>query len=227
MAVTDSCRDRRARARCVRASVPQGGSRRAGAVVCINLSVELSATIESGGNAARLVEGDIDVRVVDPAPSPPGWEASVEAAAKAGIRRQLDRRDRRPRRGPRARTHIFAALDTLDNLKKGGRIGGAQAMLGTMLSIKPIVDIRVGEVEEAAKQRTRRRPCWLRDKVFAIPQLDHLSVCGGEAPDVDEFLDLLAPRYSGDRGDGHQSAPSSAPHGGPRVLGTLRGTTRA
>ena len=48
-------------------------------------------------------------------------------------------------------TKVYGALDTLDNLKKGGRIGGAQAMLGTMLSIKPIIDISTG---------------WLRGRLF-------------------------------------------------------------
>ena len=65
-----------------------------------------------------------------------------------------------------ARTHVFGALDTLDNLKKGGRIGGAQALLGSLLSIKPILDISSGKVEEAGKARTRKKALEvLRDKV--------------------------------------------------------------
>ena len=43
------------------------------------------------------------------------------------------------------RTRIFATLDTLENLKKGGRIGGAKAMLGTMLQFKPCLDLSSGE----------------------------------------------------------------------------------
>ena len=65
-----------------------------------------------------------------------------------------------------ARTHVFGALDTLDNLKKGGRIGGAQALVGSLLSIKPILDISSGKVEEAGKARTRKKALEvLRDKV--------------------------------------------------------------
>ena len=56
-------------------------------------------------------------------------------------------------------------------------------MLGTMLSIKPIVDISTGEVEEAGKQRTRRKAMtWLRDKVSLQPELEHLWVCTAWLP---------------------------------------------
>ena len=54
-----------------------------------------------------------------------------------------------------ARTRVWGALDTLENLKKGGRIGGAKALLASALSIKPIVEVRNGKVEQGGKQRTR------------------------------------------------------------------------
>ena len=97
------------------------------------------------------------------------------------------------------RTHVFGTLDTLENLRKGGRIGGAQALLGSMLSIKPIVDISSGEVAEAAKQRTRRKALgWLRDTVRAAEPVEHLAVMHGEAADVDDFCAMLAEVHPGD-----------------------------
>ena len=51
----------------------------------------------------------------------------------------------------------LGALDTLENLKKGGRIGGAKAMLASVLSIKPIIEVRDGVVQEGGKQRTRSK----------------------------------------------------------------------
>ena len=56
-----------------------------------------------------------------------------------------------------ARTKVWGALDTLENLEKGGRIGGAKAMLASVLSIKPIIEVRNGKVEEGGKQRTRSK----------------------------------------------------------------------
>ena len=55
------------------------------------------------------------------------------------------------------RSKVWGALDTLENLKKGGRIGGAKAMLASALSIKPIIEIIDGKVEEGGKQRTRSK----------------------------------------------------------------------
>ena len=192
----------------------------ADAVVCINLSGGLSATVEAARNAARAVDGDVDVRVIDSRTLTAGQGTIVLAAAKAGaaglpvddVVALID--------DMVGRTHVYAALDTLDNLKKGGRIGGAQHMLGSLLAIKPLIDITGGEVEEAGKQRTRKKSLlWLRDKLFAEQGVEQLSVFDGEAPDVEEFLDLLAPRFArADIRTGRIGAVIGT-HGGPRVMG--------
>jgi len=118
------------------------------------------------------------------------------------------------------RTHVIGALDTLENLKKGGRIGGAQALLGSLLSIKPLLDISTGEVAEAGKARTRRKALeWLRDQLFAVPQVEHLCVAHGGAPDVDDMLALIAPRYPEDTVRVTTIGATIGTHGGPRVMG--------
>ena len=64
------------------------------------------------------------------------------------------------------RTRLFGALDTLEHLRRGGRIGAAQALLGGMLSIKPVIEVRDGAVAEAGKVRTRSKSLkLLADKV--------------------------------------------------------------
>ncbi len=140
----------------VRAGFRAAATAGADAVVCINLSSELSATMQSAQTAARALEGELDVRVID------------SLSITGGPRHHGPRRRRAAADGADAddvealvaglvaRTEVFGALDTLENLKKGGRIGGAQALLGSMLSIKPIIDITDGAVEEAGKQRTRK-----------------------------------------------------------------------
>ena len=75
------------------------------------------------------------------------------------------------------RTHVWGALDTLDNLKKGGRIGGAKALLASALAIKPIIEVRDGKVEQGGKQRTRSKAlAFLVDKVSAVEGLDRVYV---------------------------------------------------
>jgi DegV family protein with EDD domain len=196
------------------------GAEGADAVVCINLSGGLSATVESARNAARAVDGDVDVRVIDSRTLTAGQGTIVLAAAEAAAAGRSADEVVALVDDMVGRTRVYAALDTLDNLKKGGRIGGAQHMLGSLLAIKPLIDISGGEVEEAGKQRTRKKSLvWLRDKLFEEPAVEKLSVFDGEAPDVEEFLDLLAPRFArADIRTGRIGAVIGT-HGGPRVMG--------
>ncbi len=87
---------------------------------------------------------------------------------------------------------LHGAIDTLENLKRGGRIGGARALLGSMLSIKPVVEVRDGVVEEESKQRTRSRSLrYLADKAKAAGPVSRLAVFSADASDLDDFLGLL------------------------------------
>ncbi len=192
----------------------------ADAVVCINLSSELSATMQSAQNAAKALEGELDVRVVDSRSitSGLGTEVMLAAEAAAGgasaddVVALVD--------DVAARTHVFGALDTLENLKKGGRIGGAQALLGSLLSIKPILDISTGRVEEAGKSRTRKKALeTLRDKVAEAGAIEHVSVHHGFAPDLEDMLALLDPIVPREQIRVGVIGPVIGTHGGPRVMG--------
>lgn len=198
--------------------------RKAGAagdpVVCINLSSALSATMQSAKTAAEALQGEVDVRVLDSVSITAGQGRQVLAAAKAAADGASADDITALIADLSARTRIYGALDSLENLKKGGRIGGAQALLGSMLSIKPLIDISTGAVTEHGKQRTRRKAMlWLRDLLFEQPELDEVAVCNGGADDIDELLDLLAPRYSRDQLSMWTIGPVIGAHGGPRVVG--------
>ena len=172
------------------------------AVVCINLSAAISATMQSAVQAASAMDSDgggADIRVLDSRSVSAGLGTLVLQAARMAA----DGADAGAIEAFVAdaseRTRVFATLDTLENLRKGGRIGSAQALLGSMLSIKPIVDFSSGAVEEAAKQRTRRKALgWLRDAVRAAEPVEHLAVMHGEAPDVDDFCEMITEVHRGD-----------------------------
>ena len=192
----------------------------ASAVVCINLSGELSATVQSARNAATAVAGDIDVRVIDSRSLTGGLGTMVlEAAAAARNGADADAVVALVE-SMIARTEIYGALDTLENLKKGGRIGSAKALLGSMLSVKPIIHIGDGAVEEAGKQRTRKRALeWMRDQLFAEGTVEKLSILHGEAPDIDAFLDMISERYPRDQIRLGKIGAVIGTHGGPGVIG--------
>ncbi len=90
------------------------------------------------------------------------------------------------------RTRVLGALDTLDHLQRGGRIGGAAALVGSLLSIKPVVQVADGVVEQESKQRTRGRSLdYLAAKVRADAPLERVAVSNGAADDLDAVLSRL------------------------------------
>ncbi|MDQ2754265.1 MAG: DegV family protein, partial [Actinomycetota bacterium] len=161
-------------------------------VVCVNLSSKLSATIEAARQAARNIEGQLPVRVVDSLSVTMGQGLVVmEAAQKAAAGGNLDEVEAAADSAV-GRVKVYGAIDTLENLKKGGRIGNAQALLGSLLAIKPVIEVRDGVVEQESKQRTRGRSLqYLADKVKTAGPIARLAVFGADAPDMGQFLDLL------------------------------------
>ena len=141
-------------------------ARGATGIVCINLSSHLSATMQAAQVAAAAVANDIPVQVIDSQSASMGQgNLCLTAARRAAdgdslesiVKEVVDRRDR---------TKLYATLDTLEHIRKSGRIGNARALLGSMLSIKPIISVVDGAVEEAGKVRTRSKALqFILDKI--------------------------------------------------------------
>jgi len=190
----------------------------ADSVVCINLSAGLSATMQSARTAADAIDGE--VLVIDSRSITGGLGSIVLGAAQLAAEGADVETIAAAVESMSERTHVYGALDTLEYLKKGGRIGGAQALLGSMLNIKPIVDISSGQVEEAAKQRTRRKSlAWLRDKLIEYPEVEQLSIMHGEAPDIDDFIAMLEGSITHEITRIEKIGAVIGTHGGPRVMG--------
>jgi fatty acid kinase fatty acid binding subunit len=129
-------------------------------ILSIHLSSKLSGTYQSAHTAAESLPEDvkkIPIEVVDSLSISAGMSyAIIQAASEAqqGLPLEeikahtLDRLER---------TRILAVLDTLEYVKRGGRIGSARALLGNMLSVKPIISLRDGEVVPIEQPRTRSR----------------------------------------------------------------------
>jgi DegV family protein with EDD domain len=188
-------------------------------IVCINLSSHLSATMQSAQVAAAAVARECPVQVIDSQSASMGQgNLCLTAARRAAdgdslekiVSEVVDRRDR---------TRLYATLDTLEHIRKSGRIGNARALLGSMLSIKPIIEIREGIVEEVTKVRTRSKA--LRELAAKAQEskIEHLAVLHGNAPDLEELLELLAPIFPRDEIITGVVGPVIGTHAGPRVIG--------
>ena len=167
-------------------------------IVVISLSAGLSATMQSAELAARAVAGETAISVVDSRSATLGLGSIVAACARAANDVASFDNVTAMARDLAHRTKVWGALDTLDNLKKGGRIGGAKALLASVLSIKPIIEVRDGKVEEGGKQRTRSKAlAFLVEKLQSSGPIENLHVMHADCSDVDQFVEMLRPHYSG------------------------------
>ncbi|HJP16886.1 MAG TPA: DegV family protein [Acidimicrobiales bacterium] len=187
-------------------------------VVCINLSSGVSATMQSAQTGAQESGGD--VRVVDSYSVSAGQGTIVLAAANAAKNGASADEIMALVSDLSSRTRVYGALDTLENLKKGGRVGNAAALFGSVLSIKPLIDISSGVVEEAGRQRTRKKAlAWLVEKVKDHQDnLESLSVAHAMAPDIDLFADELHAVTNLDEIRVSVIGPVVASHGGPGLV---------
>ena len=138
------------------AAYQQAADEGADAVLCLTISSKLSATYASAVTAADTFTS-IPVRVFDTRSVTMGQGLTVIAAAEesaAGADLDQLAAAAEDRTG---RIRVYGVLGGLEFLQRGGRIGGAQALLGSLLSIKPVIMVKDGEVAEESKQRTRSR----------------------------------------------------------------------
>ena len=160
-------------------------------VVSVHLSGALSGTVEAAALAAREVADEgIAVRVVDARTIAMGLGFAVLAAARAArdgaSAEQVEDRARSVAR----RGRLVFYVDTLEHLRKGGRIGAAAALLGTALSVKPLLHVVDGAIAPLERVRTASR---------AVARLQDLAVeaAGDEAVDV-AVHHLAAPERAGE-----------------------------
>lgn len=171
-------------------------------IISIHLSSRLSGTYQSACTARdSLPESarQIPVEVIDSLSISVGMSRAIMQAAeearqggeldtiKAHVLDQL------------ARTHILAVLDTLEYVKRGGRIGGARAMLGNMLSVKPIVGLKDGEVVPVEQPRTRNK-AYMRVAQLLAEQgrIEYVSIAEASADVGQQLAQAVKTIYSGD-----------------------------
>ena len=189
-------------------------------VIVLTLSGALSSTLQS----ATVARGDfvdrLDVRVVDTrAVSMAQGLLVIDVAERALAGASLDDLERHALDAV-GRVGILGMLDTLDHLIKGGRVGGARALIGQVLSIKPLLELRDGVVAEAGRQRTSARAI---SALAAAAQrhepLERLSLINARSTHVEALRELLStlpvnhPLVDADMG------PTVGTHGGPGLIG--------
>jgi DegV family protein with EDD domain len=189
-------------------------------VIVLTLSSLLSATHQSATLAAEAVAGQIDVRVLDTQNVSMGQGLIViDVAELAATGAALDElvahaESLMPKAG------VVAALDTLEHLIKGGRVGAAKALLGQVLSIKPLVELKNGIVAEAGRQRTRAKALNAVAQVArSHAPLCRLALIHGACSDVAALEALIGDIASEFPLVVTDIGPVVGAHGGPGIIG--------
>ena len=191
-------------------------------ILCLHPSTEVSGTVRSAEVAAQAFP-TADIRVVDTRTIAAPLTAMVLLADK-WAKDGLDAATITARvHDLIARQEIFFVVDTLEYLRRGGRIGAARALLGSLLQVKPILTLEDGQVAPFEQQRTARRAlARLRELVLErCPHTDdaHLSIMHADAADTARALAAEFEQGLGlSRVPVYELPPAIVVHGGPGIL---------
>ena len=162
-------------------------------IVVICLSSELSGTYQAAVIAAEQTTS-IPVKVVDSRNVSMALGFQVLQAARAAAQGDDLEKVAGAALAARDGTNFVAALDTLDYLKRGGRMGTAQALLGGLLNIKPLITMENGVVAAFGRARTRTRArAALVDRAASLGSaIEEVAILTGGSADADDFRQQLS-----------------------------------
>jgi DegV family protein with EDD domain len=189
-------------------------------VIALTLSALLSATNQSAVLGAEGLTGALPVRVVDTkAVSMAQGLLVIDVAELAATGADLDQLVTHAE-SLVAKVGVVAMLDTLEHFIKGGRVGSARALLGQVLSIKPLLELKDGVVVEAGRQRTRSKALVaIVEVVKSHAPLKRLALVHGASSEVANLEGLVVDVATENAIIVTDMGPVVGTHGGPGIIG--------
>ena len=194
-------------------------------IIYVGVGSKLSATVASAKVArdGLPAERQPHVHIIDSATASMGItllaQMAVDRAAQGmsapDIVSELELR--------RDDVKLYVMLETLEYLKRGGRISPARAAIGSVLSVKPIITVEDGAVETADRPRTRSKARARLLELLSEKKVEQVWLLHGEAEGMDEFAADLS-KQTGialDKMSTHLIGPSVGPHVGPGAYGAV------
>ena len=191
-------------------------------IVSIHISGKASGTLEAALRARETIAKGPRIELVDSLSASMGLGMIAMAAARAAKAGASLEEVANLARGMVPRVHLLVLLETLEYLRRGGRIGRAQAFLGSVLNLKPILAVR-GEVHPVARVRTRRKAT---EKMFELAMahesIAEAAVMHSTTPeDAEALARRVAERLPGVPVHTGCIGPVLGVHGGPGILGII------
>jgi len=202
-----------------RESIAAGAS----GVLVMNISSALSATYSVAKQVAEMVaaETKVPIEVIDSRSVSMGFGLPAEIIA-AEARNGASLADLKEHAESLLnRMRLYATLDTLEFLQRGGRIGRAQALVGTLLSYKPILQVRDGQVLPLERVRTWGKALErIGQLVQQLGPLETLAVVGTDEASRKMLIDIVRPFWSGSI-ETSALGPVVGAHAGPGAAGVI------
>ncbi len=189
-------------------------------IVSIHISSGISGTVESAQAAAKMLD-EQKISVVDSQSTAAGLAMLVQEAAALAEKGEHRESIVKLVKVLINNQQVLFVPDTLEYLKKGGRIGGAQALLGTMLQIKPILHFSQGKIEVFDKVRTMKKA--MERMVAELPgSMEGLQVAVMEAEaeiNAEKLEKMIQQKLPGVQVASYELSPVITTHAGPGVVG--------
>jgi len=190
------------------------------AIVAIMTSRKISAVGESAMQAKNMVKLDARIEVIDTQQVAGALMLVVITAAEAAKAGANFEQVVSLVKDTVQRTHVRMAFDTLEYLRRGGRIGKAQALLGSLLKIHPVLGLKDGEAFPHHRARNRAGAVdFLVNFARGFAKIEKMVVEDATTPqEADDLVDRLAAFYPKERIYRAKVSPVFGAHVGPHVL---------
>ena len=189
-------------------------------ILAITLSGKLSGTYQSALNAKNLVKKKCRIEVIDSETVAMGLGLIVISAARAAQKgAELDELANLVRRAM-TRSHLIVYFDTLKYLAKGGRIGKAQGLMGSLLSVKPILTVKEGEMAPLTRVRSLAAGIdYFCNFLANCPKIEDLAVeHTTNLVQADQLVERLSAYHPKERIYRSTVSPVLGVYGGPNAL---------
>lgn len=191
-------------------------------VIVITLSGGLSGTVESAKAAARIV-GRPQLYVIDSGTTAAGMVTMAERALAMADDGLAAEQIAEKLQAMALATHTLFVPGTLEYLHKGGRIGGAAALAGSILQIRPVLELTAGKVVVLDKVRTRAKAvARMTEEIFRLRELDCISVVHiAAAEEAAQLQQTIQRQYPGLQVGLTEAGSVLASHLGPGLVGVV------
>jgi DegV family protein with EDD domain len=193
----------------------------ASGILSLHIASSLSATCTAARTAAAVItaESGVPIEIVDSGSVSAGFglpaelvvEFAREGRSLAEVKAHAERLC--------GRTHVFAVLETLEYLQRGGRIGRARALMGTLLNLKPLLAVEAGQVVPLENVRTRAKAYErLGELVGQLGRLEALAVVETDPAVAEQLQAVLRQVWAGPI-ETFTLGPVVGTHAGPGAAG--------